>query len=232
MPVPTLCQPLDDLLEGGFDDDTLSEIYGEGGTGKTNLCMQLARNVARAGKKVVYIDTEGMSLDRLRQICSDKDDFENVLSKMLIYSPYNLLQQEEMVKKAVKLAKGKQVVGLVIVDSATGYYRLELSACNDVDEKRILSEEAQALLALARQESIPCVITSQVYGTGEEGEVRPIGGHALWHTAKTIIRLQKTGVGRRRATLMKHRHLPEENSCEFRLTNNGLEPYIGGEHDG
>ena len=52
----------------------------------------------------------------------------------------------------------------------------------------------------------------------------PIGGHALWHTAKTIVKLEKIGVGRRRATLMKLRHLPEENSCVFSLTSKGLEP--------
>ncbi|MCK4717246.1 MAG: DNA repair and recombination protein RadB [Thermoplasmata archaeon] len=223
MPVPTLCQPLDDLLGGGFDDDTLSEVYGEGGTGKTNLCLQLARTVARSGKKVVYIDSEGVSLERLRQMCDDGQDFESVLSNILLYSPYNLLQQEEMIKKAVKLARGKTPVGLVVVDSATTYYRLELGSCNDIDEKRILAEGMQELLKLSRQKSIPCVITSQVYSTGENGNVKPIGGHTLWHTAKTILRIDKIGIGRRKATLMKHRHMPEERSCSFNLTNSGVE---------
>ena len=87
MPISTLCQPLDDLLGGGFDDDTVSELYGEGGSGKTNICLVLARNVARSGKKVVFIDTEGVSLERLRQICEEQGDFEMVLSNLLIYSP-------------------------------------------------------------------------------------------------------------------------------------------------
>ncbi|MDG6220036.1 MAG: DNA repair and recombination protein RadB [Candidatus Thermoplasmatota archaeon] len=222
MPVPTLCKPLDELLGGGFDDDTLSEVYGEGGVGKTNLCLQMARNVARMGKKVVMIDTEGVSLERLRQMCEEQGDFEDVLSKILLYSPFDLLQQEEMIRKSVKLARGKTNVGLVVVDSATAYYRLELGACNDVDEKQILAQGAQELLRLSRQENIPCIITSQVYSKGDNGEVRPIGGHALWHTSKTIIKLEKVGMGWRRATLMKHRHMPEERTCEFRLTGAGV----------
>jgi len=223
MPVPTLCQPLDDLLGGGFDDDTVSEIYGEGGSGKTNICLILARNVARSGKKVVFIDTEGVSLERLRQICEEQGDFEMVLSNLLIYSPHDLLQQEDMVKKAVKLAR-KASVGLIILDSATAYYRTELRTGGGGDEKRILAEEVHELLCLSRQRNVPCIITSQVYSTGAGEDVKPIGGHALWHMAKTIIRLTKVGMGRREATLMKHRCMPEDNRCQFSITSGGIEP--------
>ena len=127
-----------------------------------------------------------------------------------------------MVKKAVKLAR-KASVGLIILDSATAYYRTELRAGSG-EEKRILSEEVHELLCLSRQRNVPCVITSQVYSPGDGGEVKPIGGHALWHMAKTILRLTKVGMGRREATLMKHRCMPEDNKCHFTITASGIEP--------
>ncbi len=221
MALSTGCKAIDELLNGGFEEDTLTVIYGEGGSGKTNICLQVARNSAREGKKVIYVDTEGVSLERLRQMCEDRGDFDSVLSNLLIYSPFSLAEQEAMLKKAIKLASGKTPVGVVIVDSITTYYRLELALDDGVDEKRILAEELHALVELARKKSIPVIATSQVYGAEEQ--VKPIGGHALWHMAKTILLLEKTGVGRRRMTIMKHRSLPEGAFCEFSITHTGLE---------
>jgi DNA repair protein RadB len=54
------CSSLDELMEGGAESGSVTLIYGEAGTGKTNLCLVLARNVARRGRKVVYLDTGGL----------------------------------------------------------------------------------------------------------------------------------------------------------------------------
>src|SRR5512137_2627613 len=89
--VPVQCKPLDDLLDGGIESGCLTLFYGEAGSGKTNICLQLARNVARDEKKVVFVDTEGVSLERLRQICGD--DFEAVLKRILFSEPYTIDDQ-------------------------------------------------------------------------------------------------------------------------------------------
>ena len=68
MKVPLDCKGIDELLGGGFEAGAITEIYGEAGSGKTNLCLQLARHVLMEGKKVIYIDTEGLSKDRMAQI--------------------------------------------------------------------------------------------------------------------------------------------------------------------
>ena len=62
MRVPTGCNSLDSLLRGGVEAGAVTELFGEGGSGKTNLCLQLARNVALDDKKVIYVDTEGVSM--------------------------------------------------------------------------------------------------------------------------------------------------------------------------
>ena len=87
--IPTECGALDAMLGGGIETSCITLLYGEAGTGKTNLCLVLARNVARSGKKVIYVDSEGVSIERLRQI-SGKDYEEvtkNVLSPRCTRSP-------------------------------------------------------------------------------------------------------------------------------------------------
>jgi DNA repair protein RadB len=62
---------LDEMLKGGYEKDIITTIYGPAGAGKTVLCILCAINVARSGKKVVYVDSEGgFSLERLKQIAS------------------------------------------------------------------------------------------------------------------------------------------------------------------
>ncbi|MBI4983101.1 hypothetical protein HZC32_00450 [Candidatus Woesearchaeota archaeon] len=53
---------LDRLMLGGYDGDIITTVYGPSGCGKTNLCLIAAVNVASKGKKVLFLDTEGLFL--------------------------------------------------------------------------------------------------------------------------------------------------------------------------
>lgn len=221
--LPIECEPLDELLGGGVEAGAITEFYGEGGSGKTNICLQLARNCARNGKKVIYIDTEGVSIERLRQISGDS--FDKISKSILFFEPYSLDEQEEMVDRAVKLASSNDAnIGLIILDSATIYYRFLLGSGNEQDIIRSLSHQATKLLGVARKKTIPVVITNQVFTNINTNELEPIGGQALKHNAKAIIKLEKLGRGRRKATIVKHRALPDELNTEFVLTEYGVEP--------
>jgi len=48
-PVPTGCQPIDDLLGGGFERGTVTQVYGEPAAGKTNLALAAAVEAAVDG---------------------------------------------------------------------------------------------------------------------------------------------------------------------------------------
>lgn len=64
--VPTGLDWLDGAIGGGLRRGSLTLIKGETGAGKTCLCAQLAVNVAKAGKRCIYISTEeGGSVARL-----------------------------------------------------------------------------------------------------------------------------------------------------------------------
>jgi DNA repair protein RadB len=79
------------------------------------------------------------------------------------------------------------------------------------------------LLGLARKFDLVVVITNQVFTDVRTGEDRPLGGPSIDHISKIIIGLEKLN-DKRRATLIKHRSKPEGESCEFRITDRGIEP--------
>jgi DNA repair protein RadB len=210
---------LDALLEGGFEGGAITLLFGEAGSGKTNICLQVASMVAASGKKVIYIDTEGVSLERLKQIAGD--NYEEVMKNILFFEPHTFDDQEKFVEKAVKLAESSLEVGVMILDSATIHYRLTR---NDEEKgiRKSLSPQLAKLLAAARSKDIPIILTSQVYTDIQKDTFEPLGGHVLLHNAKAIIRLDKAGTSARRAVIIKHRHLEEGKKADFRLTNEGV----------
>ena len=220
MRLPLECGPIDELLGGGFEPGCITLLFGEAGSGKTNICLQLARNAVRSGKKVIYIDTEGVSMERLAQICGD--DFELVAKNILFSEPYDLEEQEKLIDKAIKITEGSSEVGLIVVDSVTMHYRLTLR--DEVREDRYaLSRQIAKLMRVSRKVGIPIAVTSQVYTDLDSGDYLPLGGHVLLHSAKTIMRLDKLGPSTRAAILMKHRAREEGGRAKFRLTENGVE---------
>lgn len=214
------CPSLDDILDGGIETGCITLLFGEAGSGKTNLCLQLSRNVVRLGRKVIFIDTEGVSLERLRQICGD--DFDAIIKDILFSEVFTLDEQEESVKKAVKLAEVNRDIGLIVLDSATTHYRVT-RAVEEREGRHSLTRQIMKLMEATRKNDIPVVITSQVYTDLERGTYEPLGGHMLSHNAKDILRMEKVGPNLRLATIVKHRHLQEGLATKFMLTDKGLE---------
>ncbi|HEX9710598.1 MAG TPA: DNA repair and recombination protein RadB [Candidatus Thermoplasmatota archaeon] len=224
--VPTGCQALDALLGGGVERGTVTEVFGEGGSGKSNIVLVLAANVARAGKKAIIIDTEGISLERLFQVAGgpkDREAAERLMRAIFIFDASDLDEQEEAVNKAIVLAEQREDVDFVALDSATSHYRRYVGTDEEVRARQRLGLMVTRLLRCARMRKIPVVITNQVYTDIEAGRDEPIGGHHLGHSSKAIVRLERAGRGRRRATIEKHRSIGEGASAEFTLTTDGLE---------
>ena len=210
------CQPLDTLLGGGLESGIITRIYGEAGTGKTNLCLQSARECVLSGKKVVYIDTEGVSVERVRQICVNCD-YKKILQDVLFFTPISFESQEQMLHDAIT-TKG---IGLIIVDTITMFYRLTLED-NRESGIRSFTRQVTDLQVTAREKNLIVIITEQVY-TDKTGEVKPFTNREAEHMTKTILRLDRKGIGQREATIIKHRSQPEGKKACFRISSIGLE---------
>jgi DNA repair protein RadB len=210
------CPPLDDLLGGGIESGIITRIYGEAGSGKTNLCLQAARECIRSGKKVAYIDTDGVSVERIRQICTDCD-YQHILGNILFFHPTSLESQEQMIHDAIN-TKG---IDLIVIDTITLFYRLNLQD-NHESGIRSFTRQVTSLQMAAREKDLFVILTEQVY-TDKKGDVKPFTNHETDHMTKTILKLERKGLGTREATLMRHRSQPEGKTASFQIRATGLE---------
>jgi DNA repair protein RadB len=214
------CESIDNLLNGGFERGCITEIYGEAGSGKTNICLSTAINTAKNGNYVIYIDTEGVSMERFEQLGGNED----IAKKILFYKVYKFSHQTEIIERAINLVEKRNDIALIIVDSMTEFYRAERGVEEDLSSKKrsSLAWQLSLLNSIARKKNIAVIITNQVYMDTSTKELKPIGGHTLSHNAKTIIFLRKIGNGYREAHLVKHRSLPEGIKTRFIIGSDGL----------
>ena len=213
--LPLGCTSIDEMLDGGIESSSMTLLYGEAGSGKTTVCLILAKEIIKQGKKVVYIDSEGISIDRLMQIAGE--DFDLVMQNLLVFDVVNFDSQERSIDKAVKMVQSDIGVGMIIVDSITSLYR-PTGKEDERSERKSLVGQSQKLSSIAREKKIPVLVTSQVYTDVETGTFESLGGNALMHNSKSIIRFDRAGLGMRRAVLIKHRSIPEGITAQFRLT--------------
>jgi len=220
MRVPTGAKDLDRILAGGVESTAITLFFGEGGSGKTNVCLQIAKNILRMNRKVFYIDTEGVSAERIEQIFSPELE---LLKNLLFFRPHTFQEQERTVDKVYKLCE-KMDIGGVILDSATVFYRLDQGSTKQT-ERASLTRQILKLLRIARTRDIPIVITTQVYYDQERGSVEPIGGHMLLHNAKAIVKFERDRdiPSRRVVTLVKHRSLPEGQTGIITIHAHGVD---------
>ena len=213
--LPTTCEGVDKLLAGGIEQGTVSLVYGEAGTGKTSMALQLSREAIKSypDHVVLFVDTEGLSLERMAQIVGDCDT-----SKFLMIRPSSLSDLHQTLTS--KLEQHDKI-SLIIVDTINAYVRLSYMKNKGISSRQFL-EMTSILQPLAEKGDYPVLITAQVYE--KDGEIGPYFGKSLMHLSKTIIHLEKTKKpGFRHIRLKKHRSLPEESVEDFVLTGNGIE---------
>ena len=211
---------LDKLLEGGYDNDIITTIFGPSGAGKTNLCLLAAVKVAESGKKVIFIDTEGgIAVERIRQL---SENYQQVLEKIIFFNPVNFSEQNELFENLKGMIN--ENIGMIVVDSIAMLYRLELGRKEEVYEvNTALGRQIAYLVEIARKNNIPVLITNQVYADFDNrDEVKMVGGDLLKYGSKCLLELKKLHNGKG-LILRKHRSLPEGKEVLFRIVQKGLE---------
>lgn len=216
---------LNSFLNGGYEPGIISMIAGAPGTGKTNFCILAACSCANSGKKVIFLDSEGgFSLERVKQIVGNK--YSDILENFFILNPNSFNEQKECFNKIGSIIK-KGEVGLIIVDSMTMLYRLEIG--EDLDSiKKInleLAKQMRILSEISKIKKIPVIITNQIYhefdpeNSFSEKRINLVGGDLLKYWSKCILLLENSV--KRKAVLLKHRCLPKKE-MGFEITNKGI----------
>jgi DNA repair protein RadB len=222
--LPTGSRILDKMLDGGYEKDIITTLYGPAGSGKTNLCILCAINTARLGKKIIYVDTENnFSLERFKQICGSINlNYAKTLNNIVFLRPATFNEQKKTFEKLKDLISNK--IGLVIIDSIAMLYRLELGKNEDIYEvNRALGTQLACLKEIASKKRIPVLVTNQVYADFEDKEkINIVGGDLLKYGSKCLIELQITPSGNRRAIIKKHRSIKEEKEITFKIVEGGI----------
>jgi len=221
-PIPTGCETINELLGGGFERGGVTQVYGPPAAGKSNLVLSAAVEAATAGHSSLYVDTEGLSVDRLEQVASAHPDagLDAIASRIIVSEALTFEEQREAVQDASEFA---DQVELIVLDSATGFYRLERTEQAQGEALRAVARQITHLLSLARKHDIAVAFTNQVYTDPESETTRALGGHTLDHWSAVILRLDRFRGGNRRATLEKHHAREAGETAQFRITGTGLE---------
>ena len=212
-------EAFDWLLEGGYEREVITTIYGPAGSGKSNLCLLCAASFT--DKKIIYIDTEGsFSVSRFRQIT---DNVEEKLKNIMIFKPTTFAEQKKAFSELRKISH--ENTGVIIVDSIAMLYRLEMGQTKNVYEvNKQLGMQLSLLTEIARKNNVPVLLTNQVYQDFEKKDkVNIVGGDLLKYQSKCLIELKKFDDGLRKAIIRKHRSIEENKTIHFRITNLGIE---------
>lgn len=213
--LPLRCPSLDALLGGGLEVGIVTKVYGASGTGKTNCCLQAVRETAGLSKKTVYVDTEGVSIERLRQICSESV-FNEVLRTVFFYRPSTFSAQETMIAHAVRM----RGIGLIVVDTVNRLYRGKRGQ-ELADVRRSFVRQMTTLQVAARQKKLVVLVAEQVY-TDRQGQIRPFTSRETDSMVKTVLQFNRVDPTHREAVVVKHRSQPVGMRAQFTITTSGL----------
>jgi len=225
---------IDELLGGGMETQTITEFYGEYGSGKSQFCHQLCVNVqlpperGGLGGGALYVDTENtFRTERIVQMTQHLGlDPEEVVKNIIYAEAYTSDHQMFLLENADKVVK-ENGIRLIIVDSLTSHFRSEYLGREMLAERQQkLNKHMHRLIRLARAFNAVAVVTNQVMAKPDVffgDAVHPVGGHIVAHTSHTRVFLRKSARGRVRiARLVSSPYLPEGERV-FKITGGGVE---------
>jgi DNA repair protein RadA len=233
---------LDTFLKGGVETQAITEIAGEFGSGKSQICHTLCvtANLGKAkdrvkGRKdldsIIFIDTENtFRPERVHQIAEARGlDSEEIMKRVFVCKINNSAQLEAIIKnlsKSIEQYKAK----LVIVDSIISLHRAEYPGRETLAERQQrLNVMLHKLIRLAEIYNIAVVVTNQVqsqpdnfFGGGSGSDsTRASGGNIMGHACTYRIFLRKAGHDRIAIMVDSPHHAYDQ--VRFTISEKGVE---------
>lgn len=233
--ITTGSNALDDILGGGVETGSITEVYGEFRSGKTQLChtlcvtSQLALEQGGGMGKVLYIDTEGnFRASRIQEI-ADRFGLEasETLDNIFIRRVYTHDEQMDAAKLCQALLAEDGTFRLLIVDSIMALFRAEFLGRGQLSERQqTLSSHMRQLNMLAAEYNVAVLIANQVTANPDGmamfgPQCKPIGGNILAHASTTRLLLKKGRGDQRIAVLQDSPSMPECDAT-FRISAGGI----------
>jgi len=221
----------DDLLGGGLETKAVTEVYGEFGTGKTQLCHTLCVMVQQdtlAGgldAKALYIDTENtFRPERIVSISATRGiDPRKSLENIIVAKAFNSAHQELIIQEAGSVIEDNHVK-LILVDSAVAHYRAEFLGRATLSERQQrLNKFMHILVRIAETYDLAVLVTNQIQASPDAyfgDTARPTGGNVVAHTSTYRIYLKRSG--KNRIARMVDSPYHAEREIVFTLSERGI----------
>jgi len=249
-------EKFDIFLNGGFETQAITEIAGEFGSGKSQICHALCvatnnlvennklddddENKQSAAETIIFIDTENtFRVDRVYQIAEQNGlDPLAILQKIYHCKIFNSEELESVINnldKSIEQYNAK----LVIVDSIISLHRAEFSGRETLAERQQrLGKMLNKLRRYADIYNIAIVITNQVVSYTDNSQfgsdyIKPAGGNIMGHSSTYRIFLKRSGKNRI-ATMFDSPYHPNQQT-KFAISDDGIRnatSYKSPENDG
>jgi DNA repair protein RAD51 len=203
--ISTGSKELDKLLQGGVESSSLTEIFGEFRTGKTQLChtlcvtCQLPIEKGGGEGKALYIDTEGTFRPKRLGPIAERYELnpDDVLDNIAFARAFNVDHQSQLLIQASAMMSESHF-SLIIIDSVTALYRTDYSGRGELSARQMhLAKYLRALARLADEFNVAVVMTNQVVAQVDGASMftsdpkKPIGGNIIAHASTTRLSLRK-----------------------------------------
>ncbi|CCH45195.1 DNA repair protein [Wickerhamomyces ciferrii] len=226
---------LDTLLGGGIETGSITELFGEFRTGKSQLChtlavtCQLPIDMGGGEGKCLYIDTEGTFrpvrlVSIARRYGLNEDD---ALDNVAYARAYNADHQLQLLNQAAAMMSESRF-SLLIVDSIMALYRTDFAGRGELSARQMhVAKYMRTLQRLADEFGIAVVITNQVVAQVDGGMMfnpdpkKPIGGNIIAHSSTTRLSLKK-GKGEQRICKIYDSPCLPESETVFAIYEDGI----------
>jgi DNA repair protein RadA len=204
--ITTGSKNLDELLGGGIETRAITELYGEYGTGKTQICHTLCITAQQDENeydksRALYVDTENtFRPERIASIASArKIDPKIALENVIVAKAYNSSHQEVIIQESPNVINLHNI-NIMIVDSIVSHYRAEFLGRSVLAERQQrINRLLHILLRIAETCKVAVVITNQIQSSPDAifGDPnKATGGNVMAHTSTYRLYLKKAGKNR------------------------------------
>ena len=222
----TGCKALDDMLGGGVETGAITELVGEFGTGKTQLChqlcvtVQLSEDLGGLSAKAAYLDSEGtFAPERVVQMARRWGLDPSEALRGVYYA--RLRSVAEQVASLLELRRlVEEGVILAVVDSIAAHFRGPAGP-DALTRAHELAVYLSSLRELAEEQGVAVVVTDRVSAAPGLAELRPSADPIAAMFVDYRVSLHKVRENVRRAQL-EFAPWPARRSALFAITEDGV----------
>lgn len=233
------CKSFDALLssdycvEGGIEHGAITELYGENGSGKTQMAHALTLNFLLENKEklVAYIDTEGtFRPERIETMLNARNiSTGDILERIIVIKAHEADQQLIAVRNINGMLAAKTPIGMIVMDSGTALFRGQfLGRGNTKSKFDLMNTMLHKAKGIAEFWRIPVIFVNQIYHKpdemyGKDADI-PYGGNIVGHLIPYRIKLEKIGEGKnKRRAILKKSPYHDQNEALYKITDSGVE---------